>query len=317
MHSPSPATVDSSGSNHAPPSDRRSASSSPRPPPPSSFRWLDGAAVGLLLGCGVWLWWRGRRSLPASAQPSSAARHASAASNSGGGPQSDSGRDGQRQPQQREGAVRDGQQQSGLPLLSSLSFESWSAFELSRLQTTAEWTELRRVRAVKAADEWQRRQAGKQASYGRWSRMREVGSQQRWRQQMEAEQAAGQQSEQQAERGGSHYWHWYDDGEQQQRGPQFVWQRNQSQSVGLPASVVQAGDTLGLPELARTAPLAAAASAAPPSVWSVAEIKAAFKRRALQTHPDMPNGDQQAFQAIAKAYDTLITFVYDEQSKAE
>ena len=163
---------------------------------------------------------------------------------------------------------------------------------------------------MKAGDEWQRRQAGKQASYGRWSLMRDASSQQRWRQQAEAEQQQQHtHSDQQQEdsRGGAHYWRWYDDGQQQQRGPQFAWQRSQSQSV--PAAVVQAGETLGLPPLSHPASPAAAAPSMR-SVWSVADIKAAFKRRALLTHPDMPNGDQKAFQATAKAYDTLISYIY-------
>ena len=195
-----------------------------------------------------------------------------------------------------------------MPLLSS-ALDSWSATELRRLQASAEWSEQRRLRALKAGDEWQRRQAGKQASYGRWSMMRDVSSQQRWR--LDADSQREQRADDDS--GGAHYWQWHDDGQQRQQphGPQFAWQRNQSQYGGLPAGVVQAGEVLGLPRLSLTAPVTAAAAVT--AVWSVADIKAAFKRRALLTHPDMPNGDQHAFQTTAKAYDTLIAYVYQQQ----
>ncbi len=181
--------------------------------------------------------------------------------------------------------------------------------------------EQRRERAVRGGDEWQRRQAGKQPSYARWNLMRDVSSQQRWRRQMEADQAHREAAQQQRHggraddsQGGQHYWQWYDGGsEQQQRhGPQFAWQRSQPQFSNLPSAVLQAGDVLGLPQLKQ--PVAPAVTGSAPAVWDVADIKAAFKRRALQTHPDMPNGDHQAFQINAKAYDTLIAYVVQQTS---
>jgi hypothetical protein len=36
-------------------------------------------------------------------------------------------------------------------------------------------------------------------------------------------------------------------------------------------------------------------------------VKAAFKQRALQTHPDMPNGSEESFKSVAAAYDVLMT----------
>ena len=270
---------------------------------------VDSAAVTALVGCGVWLWWRGRRSNGASALPGAASRHSGSKSASSGR----SDRDASDSQRQSIGSSEGKLHQSVESGLSGV-FSSWSDAELSRLQSSAEWLEQRRLRAVKAGDEWQRRQAGKQASYGRWSMMRDVSSQQRWRQQVEAERERSGQTEQQRHdtvRGGSHYWQWYDEGRQQQHEPHFTWQRTHSHSTGLPSAVVQAGETLGLPHVSDTVPLAATSSTA---VWSVADIKAAFKRRALLTHPDMPNGDQQQFQVAAQAYDTLITFVYQQQA---
>lgn len=63
-----------------------------------------------------------------------------------------------------------------------------------------------------------------------------------------------------------------------------------------------------------TAPRAAAASAHRPSAWAilgldpratVAEIKAAFRKRALETHPDR-GGDARAFDEVKRAYDHAL-----------
>ena len=65
-----------------------------------------------------------------------------------------------------------------------------------------------------------------------------------------------------------------------------------------------AGRVLGLPELSASA--AAPSAEAVWSVWSAAVIKAAFKRLALLTHPDMATGNAGRFQTVARAYDLLM-----------
>ena len=57
------------------------------------------------------------------------------------------------------------------------------------------------------------------------------------------------------------------------------------------------------PRRARSPARALARSAAPSA--SSADVKAAYKRRALGAHPDKEGGSEEAFKALGEAYDVL------------
>ena len=303
------------------------SSSSPSALP---FRWLEvGVPSALLLGAGGWLLWR-RRRRPLVTGPASSTTppRSSWARDSSTSSRPSSRADAWNAPWSH----RDGSSSDQLPSSPSFSSSSsaftpsgfsFAAAELRRLQAEAEWLQLQHQRASKAADDWQLRQRQRRGAYSRWSQHRD-----RQREEREEEEQHKQQQQQQEEdearqrqrraggaeddepsRSGSSYFDWHS-------ADPSASSHSSSAQPSAPAQLLHAGRVLGLPSppsssqssSSRSSPL----SPSPPSLssllraWSVLHVKAAFKRAALQTHPDMPNGDARHFQAVAAAYDQLM-----------
>ena len=179
---------------------------------------------------------------------------------------------------------------------------SFASAELRRLQEEAEWAALRRLRAKKAAADWQRRQKSKRGLYTKWTQHRDSGKGEE-EEREEEEEGGGGEGGSTGGRSSFYDWRHFDAGA----------------SPLLPSALLRAGEELGLP------PPSLPFSASPPVLplpppsrspsdpptalwrcWSVDLIKAAFKRRALSTHPDMTTGDAAQFQRVAQAYDLLM-----------
>ena len=172
---------------------------------------------------------------------------------------------------------------------------SFASAELRRLQAEAEWADTMRRRARKAADDWQRRQRQKRGGYSLWTEHRDSQREERERARETAERRTEEEREGTAD--GSAFYGWSQFGEAPSA--------SALGALSVPPSVFSAGAELGLSPPPLPPPPQSPATALW-RAWHAEAIKAAFKRCALRSHPDMPTGDARTFQRVAAAYDLLM-----------